>query len=49
MEKSTPTAIVRVHRPDLTPEERAKRLEEIRKAAINVILAAERIERNGTT
>ena len=42
-------AKIRVHRPDLTPEERAKRLEEIRKAAIDVILAAERIERNGTT
>ena len=34
-----PTAIVRVHRPDLTPEERARRMERIEKAAIRVLLA----------
>ena len=42
-------ATIRVHRPDITPEERERRLEEIRKAAVRVILAAERMERNGTT
>ncbi len=42
MEYRTEKAIVRVRRPILTPEERAKRMEEIRKAAANVILAAER-------
>lgn len=38
-----PAAIVRVHRPNLTPEERAKRMEEICRAAVRVILAAERM------
>ena len=38
--KTTPPAIVRVHRPDLTPEERAKRMERIQQAATNLILAA---------
>lgn len=38
--KNTPPAIVRVHRPDLTPEERAKRMEHIKQAAANLILAA---------
>ena len=42
MDNQKPAAIVRVHRPSLTPEEREKRLEQIRKAAIAVILAAER-------
>lgn len=42
MENQKQAAIVRVHRPNLTPEEREKRLEQIRKAAIDVILAAER-------
>lgn len=37
--KITP-AIVRVHRPDLTPEERALRMERIKQAAANLILAA---------
>lgn len=38
--KTTPAAIVRVHRPDLTPEERAKRMERIEQAAADLILAA---------
>lgn len=42
-------AIIRVHRPDITPEERERRLEEIRKAAVRVILASERMKRNATT
>lgn len=40
MEKATASAIVRIHRPDLTPEERAQRLERIAQAAANLILAA---------
>lgn len=33
-------AIVRVHRPTLTPEERAKRMETIKQAAASLIMAA---------
>lgn len=40
LESKYPAAIVRVHRPELTPEERAKRMEQIRRAAANLILAA---------
>lgn len=35
-----PTAIVRIHRPTLTPEERAKRMEAIKQAAVRLVLAA---------
>lgn len=35
-----PPAIVRIHRPDLAPEERNKRMEAIKQAAVNLILAA---------
>ena len=45
MDNSKPAAIVRVHRPDLTPEERARRMEQIRKAAVDLILATERNKR----
>lgn len=34
--------IIRVTRPQLTPEERAKRMEAIKKAAVDLVLAAER-------
>lgn len=44
-EYRTPTAIVTVHRPILTEEERARRMERIRKAAIRVLLSVERNER----
>lgn len=43
-EYRTPTAIVTVHRPILTEEERARRMERIRKAAIRVLLSVERNE-----
>ena len=33
-------AIIRVHRPELTAEERARRMEQIKKAAANLIVAA---------
>lgn len=45
MENNKPAAIVRVHRPDLTPEEREKRMELIRRAAVNLVLATERARR----
>lgn len=35
--KAKPAVIVTVHRPELTPEERAKRMEEIKKAAAALI------------
>lgn len=40
MDKKKPTAIVRIHRPELTPEERAKRMERIEHAAAQLIIAA---------
>lgn len=40
MEKKTPAAVVRIHRPELTPEERARRMEEIKRAATALIVAA---------
>lgn len=41
MKKPTPV-IVTVHRPELTPEERAKRMAEIKKAATGLIVATMR-------
>lgn len=38
--KTTPTAIVRIHRPELSAEERAKRMESIKEAAARLIVAA---------
>lgn len=32
-----PNAIVRVHRPELTPEERARRMSAIEKQAVNLL------------
>lgn len=34
-------AVIRVHRPDISPEERARRMEQIKKAAAQLIIAAE--------
>lgn len=34
-------AIIRVHRPELSPDERARRMEQIKKAAAQLIVAAE--------
>lgn len=42
MKRESPAAIVRVHRPDLTPEERARRMKKIEKAAAALIVAAAR-------
>lgn len=40
----TKNAIVRMYRPILTEEERAKRMKAIEKAAINLVLANRRAE-----
>lgn len=42
MKDKSPPAIVRIHRPELTEEERAKRMEGVKRAAIQVLLAAYR-------
>lgn len=34
-------AVIKVHRPALSPEERARRMEQIKKAAAELIIAAE--------
>ena len=38
-----PTAVVRVHRPDLTPEELAQRMASIEQAAARLVLAARKV------
>lgn len=40
-----PEPIIRVHHPDITPEERARRMELIRQAAVAALLATERNKR----
>ena len=40
--------IIKVHRPELTPEERARRMERIKQAAIQLIVATER-QKGATT
>lgn len=42
-------SIVRVHRPALSPEERVRRLEEIKKAAAQLIVATESEKRKEAT
>ena len=37
--------IVRIHRPTLTDEERARRMEQIKAAAVRLLLAAERAKK----
>lgn len=41
---NTAANLVRVHRPRLTPEEAERRLANIRRAAAELVLAAERVE-----
>ena len=41
MEKN-PTAVVRIHRPDLTPEEHDRRMNQIKDAAAKLIIAAQK-------
>ena len=38
--------IVHIYRPELTPEERAKRMEAIKKATVKLVIAAEKKGRN---
>lgn len=45
MKYPTPEPIIIVHHPDITPEERARRLELIRKAAADLVIATERNKR----
>lgn len=40
-----PEVIVTVHRPELTPEERAKRMKAIHDAAARLIVATERAKK----
>lgn len=40
--------IVRVHRPELTAEERARRMEEIRQAAVRLYIAMEKKRKEKT-
>lgn len=44
MENSKPKAIVRVHYPDLTDEEQAKRIAQVKRAAVELVLATERVK-----
>lgn len=37
--------IITVSRPQLTPEERARRMEEIKKAAVDLVIATEMAKR----
>lgn len=40
-------ARITVHRPELTPEEHARRMESIKQAAARLLLAAEKEKQNG--
>ncbi len=46
---SAPAAIIHVHRPELSPEDRERRMELIKKAAANVIIALQKTERANST
>ena len=37
--------IIRIHRPELTDEERARRMREIKKAAERLIIATEKVRK----
>lgn len=37
--------IVRVHRPELTPQEYERRMAQIHRAAVDLLLAAEKVRR----
>lgn len=37
--------IVRVHRPELTPQEYERRMAQIKRAAVDLLLAAEKVRR----
>lgn len=37
-------AIIHISRPELTPKERAKRMEAIKKAAVDLVVATDRVK-----
>ena len=43
--KQKPEFIVRVYHPELTPEEYDRRMERIKRATVNLIIAAEKVRR----
>lgn len=43
--KPNPAAIVRVHRPELTPEERERRMARISQTAADLVVAANKLHR----
>lgn len=43
--EQNPTAIVRIHRPELTPQEREKRMAAIKDAAARLVVAAHEARR----
>lgn len=43
--KTTPAAIVRIYRPELSPEERTRRMAAIERAAADLILASLRAKK----
>jgi hypothetical protein len=42
-------AVIRVHRPELSPDEHARRMEQIKNAAAQLIVAAEMEKRKEAT
>lgn len=41
-------AIIRVHRPELTAEERERRMEQIKQAAARLVVAAAQVRKENT-
>lgn len=42
------SAIVTIHRPELTAEERARRMKEIKQAAVRLVLETEKAKKRNT-
>jgi hypothetical protein len=42
------SAIITIHRPELTAEERAKRMKEIKQAAVRLVLETEKAKKRKT-
>ena len=47
--ENPPQAIIRIHRPELTPEERARRMKQIHDAAVLLVIAAASSKRKENT
>lgn len=43
------SAIITIHRPELTAEERAKRMKEIKQAAVRLVLETEKAKKRKIT